>query len=73
MTDWIGKGGALRRISYQNRARAFVGDTLTCKGRVTKKYLQGGERRVDCEIWVERQTGEATSPGTATVTLPAKD
>jgi 3-methylfumaryl-CoA hydratase len=72
VTDWIGKSGILKRISYQNRARAFVGDTLTCKGRVTRKYVHGDEHRVDCEIWVERQTGEVSSPGTATVALPVK-
>ena len=44
MTDWIGKQGLLKKISYQNRARAFPGDTLTCKAKVTKKYVKDGER-----------------------------
>ncbi len=73
VTDWIGKHGVLKRISYQNRARAFIGDTITCKGRVTRKYVQGGEHCVECEIRAERQTGEVCSPGTATVILPARD
>ncbi len=72
MTDWIGRRGVLRKISYQNRARAFLGDTITCKGRVTKTYMQDGERHVECDIWAERQTGEVCSPGKATVILPAK-
>ena len=72
MTDWIGPRGKLKRIAYQNRARAFVGDTITCKGRVTKVYIEGGENLVDCDIWDERQTGEICSPGTATVSLPSR-
>ena len=72
MTDWIGKHGVLKKISYQNRARAYVGDTMTCKGRVTRKYAEDGENRVDCEIWDERQTGEVCAPGTATVSLPSR-
>ena len=72
VTDWIGKHGTLKRISYQNRARAFLGDTITCKGKVTRKHVQEGEHRVECEVWAERQTGEVCSPGTATVILPTR-
>ena len=72
MTDWIGKQGILKKISYQNRARAFAGDTITCRAKVTKKYVKDGEHYIDCEIWDERQTGEICTPGTATAILPAK-
>ena len=72
ITDWIGKRGILKKISYQNRRRAFPGDTITCKAKVTKKYVKDGEHYVDCEIWDERHTGEVCTPGTATVILPSK-
>ncbi len=72
MTDWVGPEGRLKKIAYQNRARAFVGDTITCKGRVTRTYVEDGENLVDCEIWDEGETGEVFAPGTATVSLPSR-
>jgi hypothetical protein len=48
------------------------GDTLLCKGKVTKKYVKGGEHLVDCEVWVENQRGEKFTPGEATAALPTR-
>ena len=46
------------------------GDTLVCKGTVTRKYVQDGEHLVDCDVWLENGKGENTTRGTATVRLP---
>jgi hypothetical protein len=51
------------------------GETWWCKGKVTKvtkKYTQGDENLVDCQIWVENSKGEINTPGAATVALPSK-
>jgi hypothetical protein len=48
------------------------GDTLTCKGKVVKKYVEGDEHCVECEVWVENSKGERTTPGTAVVVLPSR-
>jgi hypothetical protein len=83
VTDWIGDGGWMKRFSCQYRAmdtpRAMRtmadpvdGETWTCKGKVTKKYADAGEYCVDCDIWIENGKGENTTPGKATITLPAK-
>ncbi|MBI2329662.1 MAG: hypothetical protein HYU85_08560 [Chloroflexi bacterium] len=48
------------------------GETWWCKGKVTKKYVEGDEHLVDCEIGVENGKGEVTTPGTATVILPSR-
>ena len=71
VTDWIGEQGTLKKLSCQYRAMDVPGDTLTCKGKVTKRYTQGGEHLVDCEIWVENGKGQKTTPGWATVALPS--
>jgi hypothetical protein len=42
------------------------------KGKVTKKYQQGGENLVDLEIFVENPEGKKITPGTAIVALPKK-
>ena len=83
MTDWIGEEGTLKKFSCQYRAmdwpRAMKtttepaeGETWQCKGKVTKKYAEDSEHYVNCNIWVENEKGEVTTPGRATVILPSK-
>jgi len=83
MTDWMGDEGALKRFSCQYRgfdyprlmktmAEPHEGDTWWCKGKVTKKYVEGDEHCVDCDIRIENAKGEVTTPGTATVVLPSR-
>ena len=72
VTDWIGEHGTLRKLSCQYRGMDFPGDTLTCKGTVTRTYQEGDQYLVDCEIWLENGKGEKTTPGSATVQLSSK-
>ena len=84
MTTWMGEQGTLKKFSCQYRAMDYPrtmksmsepdeGETWWCKGKVTKKYTEGGEHCVDCEIRVENEKGELTTPGKATVVLPSRD
>ena len=83
MTDWIGEQGKLKKLSCQFRAMDYPrkmktmeepqdGETWWCKGNVTKKYVEGDENLVDCEIWVENGKGEKTTLGAAVVKLPSR-
>jgi acyl dehydratase len=72
VTDWMGEYGTLKKLGCQYRGMDVPGDTLTCKGRVTKKYIQEGQHLVDCEIWLENSKGQKTTPGWATVALPSR-
>ena len=83
VTDWIGERGTLKKLSCQFRAVDYPrlmksinepqeGETWWCKGKVTRKYVEGGEHCVDCDIWVENGKGEKTTPGGATVVLPSR-
>lgn len=72
MTDWIGEGGTLKKISVQHRGMDLAGEQMTCKGRVTRKYIENGEHLVECEIWTENPRGEKTAPGSAIVSLPSR-
>ncbi len=78
VNNWVGKGGRLKRLSAQYRGLDFPGKalsiepTLICKGNVTKKYTQSGEHYVECRVWVENRAGQITTPGSATVVLPAR-
>ncbi len=73
ITDWIGPQGVLKRLSCQYRGMDFPGNTITGKGAVTRKYREGGQSLVDCDIWLENPQGEKTTPGVATVALPSRE
>ena len=72
MTDWIREQGVLRKLTCSYRGMNFPGEALTCKGKVSKKYVEDGEHCVECSIWVENAKGEKTVSGMAVVILPAK-
>ncbi|MFH1031774.1 MAG: MaoC/PaaZ C-terminal domain-containing protein [Chloroflexota bacterium] len=83
VTDWIGDEGTLKKFSCQYRAIDWPrqmktqpdpeeGETWLVKGKVTKKYQEGNEHLVDCEIWVQNGKSEITTPGKATVALPSR-
>ncbi len=72
LTDWIGDGGRLKKLTFSNRGRAVPGDTLTCKGTVIGKREQDEQHLVDCEVWMENQRGEMVVRGSATVALPRR-
>lgn len=73
VTNWMGDAGVLKRIRTQMRRFNIMGDTTFCKGKVVNKYVKDGCALVDIEIAAENQRGEVTTPGFATVLLPARD
>ena len=73
VTNWMGEEGALKKIGVSYRGMHLPGEDTTCKGKVTKKYIQDGEHFVELEIWAENPKGERTTPGTALVVLPSRE
>ena len=72
LTDWIGPNGALKKFASQVRVPTLAGDTLTMKGKVTRKYTGENENYLECEVWGEKQDGTMVVQGAATVTLPSR-
>ena len=72
VTKWMGLEGDLKRLSCQYRGMDIPGTPVTAKGVVTRKYQEEGANLVDCEIWLQNEKGEKTTPGTATVALPLR-
>ena len=72
LTDWIGDEGTVRKISVQHRGMDLPGEQITCKWKVTNKYVEDGEHIVELEIWGENPRGEKTAPGSAIVVLPSR-
>ncbi|MBI2867402.1 MAG: acyl dehydratase [Chloroflexi bacterium] len=73
VTDWMGEWGNLKKLSCQYRGMDVPGDTLTAKGKVSKKEVKDGENLAHLEIWIENGKGEKTTPGQAVVSLPSKN
>ncbi len=71
-TTWMGPQGVLKRLSCQYRGMDQPGSPISAKGSVTKKYEQDGQHLVDCNIWLENQEAQKTTPGSATVALPSR-
>ncbi len=69
MTDWLGGPGSLKSLQCQHRGMDFPSESVTCRGRVARKYEEGGELLADCEIWIENGRGQTTAPGQATISL----
>ncbi|MFH0809863.1 MAG: MaoC family dehydratase N-terminal domain-containing protein [Pseudomonadota bacterium] len=72
MTNWIGNEGSLKKLEARFRKVSYFGDTTWCRGKVTRKYVQGKEYLVECELWTENQRQEKDTLGSALVALPSK-
>ncbi len=73
LTDWIGPEGVLKQLACQYRRLDFVGDSLTCRGKVTGKRVENGEHLLILEVWTENGKGEANTQGSALVALPSRE
>jgi acyl dehydratase len=73
LTDWVGDEGALRKMSCSYRGMHYPSERLTCKGKVTGKYIEDDKHYVECEVWAENPRGEIITPGTAVVILPSRE
>ena len=72
ITDWAGEHGMLKSLGCSYRGMNYPGEAVTCKGKVTKKYIDNGKHYVECNIWAENAKGEKTVSGRATVILPSR-
>ena len=69
--EWIGDKGRVQRLACQYRGMDMIDKDVICKGVVTAKRSENGFNLVDLEIWTEDPSGQKTTPGTATVSLPS--
>ncbi len=83
ITDWMGNNGFLKKFSCQYKAMDFPrnmltmtdpldGETWEVSGRITRKYIEGNDHLVDCEVRLVNGQGEITTTGKATVIFPAR-
>jgi len=72
ITDWIGDRGNLKKLACNYKGMNFPNETITCRGKVNKKYIENGEHYIECHIWAENARGEKTVIGRAILTLPPR-
>ncbi len=62
LTDYAGAGN-LRKFKVRFATRVWPGDTVTCRGRITNKLEENGERLIEGELEVVNQKGEPAIKG----------
>jgi len=71
VTDFVGVEN-LRRYKVRFATRVWPGDTITCQGKITRRYEADGEGRVDGEVVAMNQKGETAVAGSFTAALPRR-
>ena len=72
LDEWRGAEGRIVNWGVSYRGMDPARHDLRVWAKVTKKYEEGGEARVDLNVGVTQPDGTETTPGTATVTLPKR-
>jgi len=72
VTDWAGDAGFVRRLAFQMRRPHLLGDTITVKGRVARKWHDGAHAGVELDVRIENPRRGLAPPGSATVYLPSR-
>ena len=70
LTDYVGRPG-LKRFKVRFTSQVWPGDTITCGGKVTKKYQADGENRIEGELFAKNQKGETVIQGAFVAALPS--
>jgi len=58
ITDWLGIRAHIERMQVKFEAPAYLNEKVTYKGRVTKKAIEEGVKRLECEVWSENANGQ---------------
>lgn len=62
----------VRRYRVRFAIRVWPGDSVTCKGKVTKKVVENGEKIIEGEIAAFNQKGEVAIQGSFRAVLPSR-
>ncbi|HXZ36737.1 MAG TPA: MaoC/PaaZ C-terminal domain-containing protein [Thermodesulfobacteriota bacterium] len=71
ITDWVGDG-KLRKYRVRFGRQVWPGDTITCKGRITRKYTEGAKNYMEAEVFAENQRAEKVITGTIVAEVPSR-
>lgn len=63
---------SIRRFKVRFVTRAWPGDDVVCRGRLTRKFEEAGERRIEGELLATNQKGETLISGSFVAALPSR-
>ena len=72
LDELVGDEGRIVRWNVSYRGMDEAREDLRVWARVTKKYVEAGEGRLDMDVGVLGAGSQETTPGTATVALPRR-
>jgi acyl dehydratase len=72
LDEWVGPQGRILRWDVSYRGMDPAREDVTVWARVTRRYQEQGEGRIDLEVGVRGADGAEGTPGTATVALPMR-
>jgi len=71
LTGYVGRP-ALRKFKVRFTSQVWPGDTITCDGKVTRKFEENGEKRIEGELFAKNQKGETVIQGAFVAALPSR-
>jgi acyl dehydratase len=71
VSDYVGIEN-LRKYKVRFATRVWPGDSVTCKGTVTRKAVENGENVIEGEVIAANQKGEVAIQGSFKATLPSR-
>jgi acyl dehydratase len=69
VSNWLGHGGRIVKLSCQYRGMDFPDKTMTLGGLVKRKWEEGGEKLAEVELFARNEAGKNTTPGSAIVAI----
>ena len=69
VSNWLGHAGRVKKISCQYRGMDMPDQEFICRGTVSKKWEEDGEKLVQIDVWAENAEGKKTTPGQAVVVM----
>jgi acyl dehydratase len=70
VTDWAGPEAFLSKLRFSMKSPNCLGDTITSRGWVSRKYEDGGRNLLDLEIHLDNQLEPDATVANVTVELP---
>ena len=71
VTRFVGRP-AVRRFRVRFATRAWPGDHVICRGTVTRKFEEDGEKLIEGDMVAANQKGETLISGSFVAALPAR-
>ena len=72
VTNWMSDHAFVKKVYHELRRFNIEGDTTWVHGKVSRKWVEGGQHLVECETSCQNQRGETTGMGRVELVLPSR-